>query len=216
MIGATQSPEVDPERLRDVAPEELLVGFRLEEVCLRALSLAQLDAGSGSIKAAHLADVDLGGSRLRALELVDVVAERIDCANGDWGGARARRSTFADCRLTGLNLAEANLEHVSFRACKLDYANLRHSSLESASFVDCLLNGADFQGAAIRTTRFSGCSLLEADFSSAKLASVDLRGSELAPAGSLLGLAGAIIDPLQLMEIARPLAAELGMIVEER
>jgi uncharacterized protein YjbI with pentapeptide repeats len=54
-----------------------------------------------------------------------------------------------------------------------------------------------------------------ADFSKAELAHVDLRGSELALAGSLLALRGATIDSLQLMELSRPLAAELGITVEE-
>lgn len=54
-----------------------------------------------------------------------------------------------------------------------------------------------------------------ADFSKAELAHVDLRGSELALGGSLLALRGATIDSLQLMEISRPLAAELGIAVEE-
>ncbi len=44
---------------------------------------------------------------------------------------------------------------------------------------------------------------------------VDLRGSELTLTGSVLGLRGAIIDPLQLMELAQMLARELGITVED-
>jgi hypothetical protein len=44
---------------------------------------------------------------------------------------------------------------------------------------------------------------------------VDLRGSELRLAGSVLGLRGAIIDPLQLMELSGTLAQELGITVED-
>ena len=82
------------------------------------------------------------------------------------------------------------------------------------SFEDCVLDGADFQGAKIDHTYFTGCRLLEADFSKAKMARVDLRGSELAFAGSVLGLRGAILTPLQLMELGPALAHELGMSVE--
>ncbi len=56
---------------------------------------------------------------------------------------------------------------------------------------------------------------MEADFSKALLTRVDLRGSELALAGSVLGLRGAIVDPLQLMDLARTLAQELGIAVED-
>jgi uncharacterized protein YjbI with pentapeptide repeats len=104
---------------------------------------------------------------------------------------------------------------VSFKSCKLDYVNFRHSAIEQVSFEDCVLTGADFQGASINATRFSGCQLVDADFSKATLSLVDLRGSELALAGSVLGLRGAIIDPLQLMELARTLAQELGITIED-
>jgi hypothetical protein len=39
--------------------------------------------------------------------------------------------------------------------------------------------------------------------------------SRFRPAGSVLGLRGAIIDPLQLMELSGTLARELGITVED-
>ncbi len=189
--------------------------FALEDVRVRSVSVAGAEASSGRFEQVHLEDVDLSQSKLRAVELIDLMAERVDGANCDWGGARFWRSSFSDARLTGINLAEAQIEQVSFRDCKLDYANFRHSAIKHVSFEDCVLIGADFQGASLDSTRFSGCRLAEADFSKARLARVDLRGSELALAGSVLGLGGAIIDPSQLMELARTLAQELGIAVED-
>ena len=78
-----------------------------------------------------------------------------------------------------------------------------------------MLTGADFHGARINASRFSDCELLDADFTAAQLALADLRGSRLVPAGSLLALRGAVIDPLQLLELALPLAHELGITVED-
>jgi uncharacterized protein YjbI with pentapeptide repeats len=124
-----------------------------------------VDAGSGRVERVHLTDVDLGESKLRGVEFVDVIAERVDAANGDWGGAQVRRTLF--------------------------------------------------QGASIKATVFSRCKLVEADFSKADMSLVDLRGSELRLAGSVLGLRGAIIDPLQLMELSGTLAQELGITVED-
>jgi uncharacterized protein YjbI with pentapeptide repeats len=140
----------------------------------------------------HLKDVDLGESKLRAVEFVDVIADRVDAADGDWGGAQLRRMLFSDARLTGLSFAEARIEEVSFKACKLDYANFRHSEIERVSFEDCVLTGVDFQEASIKAMIFSGCQLVEADFSKAAMSLVDLRGSELRLAGSVLGLRGAL------------------------
>ncbi len=214
-IGAIHAPELVADELRPIDLDGLATQFELEDVRVCSASFSNLDAGSGRLARAQLVDVGLGESKLRGVELVDVIAERLDAANGDWGGARLRRTLLSDARLTGLGLAEARIEHVRFKLCKLDYANFRHCEIEHASFEDCVLTGADFQGAKIKETIFSGCQLLEADFTKAELSHVDMRGSGLALAGSVLGLRGAIIDPLQLMELARTLAHELGITVED-
>jgi uncharacterized protein YjbI with pentapeptide repeats len=214
-IGNSESPDLDLQDLARVELERLDAGFELEDARVSAVSLAEVNAGSGRVRRVYLEDVELVGSKLRAVGLVDVAAERIDSSNGDWGGAELRRVRFNDARLTGLNLGEARIEEVSFTACKLDYANFRHSKITHVSFEDCVLTGADFQGASIEATLFSGCQLVEADFSRAEMDRVDLRGSQLAPAGSLLGLRGAIIDSSQLFELTQTLAAELGIIVDD-
>jgi uncharacterized protein YjbI with pentapeptide repeats len=214
-IGATRAPELALDELESIDLAGLVSRFELEDVRVSSVSFPNLDAGSGRLARAQLVDVDLGESKLRGVELVDVIAERLNATNGDWGGAQLRRSLFSDARLTGLGLAEARIEHVRFKLCKLDYANFRHCEIEHVSFEDCVLTGADFQGAKIKETVFSGCQLLEADFTKAELSRVDMRGSGLALAGSVLGLRGAIIDPLQLMELARTLAHELGITVED-
>lgn len=214
-IGATQVPEFVPEDLESVQLAGLDARFELEDARVCSTSLLEVDAGSGRLERVHLEDVDLGASKLRGVEFLDAVAERIDAANGDWVGAQLRRALFSDARLTGLSLAEARIKEVSFTACKLDYANFRHSEIERASFKDCVLTGADFQAANIKATVFSGCRLVETDFSKAEMSLVDLRGSELRLAGSVLGLRGAIIDQLQLMELSRTLAQELGITIED-
>jgi uncharacterized protein YjbI with pentapeptide repeats len=214
-IGAIQAPELLADELEPIDLDRLVAQFELEDVRVCAASFPNLDAGSGRLARGQLIDVGLGASKLRGVELVDVIAERLDAANGDWGGARLRRTFLSDARLTGLGLAEARIEHVRFKLCKLDYANFRHCEIEHVSFEDCVLTGADFQGAKIKQTIFSGCQLLEADFSKAELSYVDMRGSGLALAGSVFGLRGATIDHLQLMELARTLAHELGITVED-
>ena len=215
LIGTTQTPDFDSDGLESVELDQLAPRFELEDAWIRSASLVGADAGSGRFVRARLEDVDLRESKLRGVRLTDVVAERIDAANGDWGGAQLRRARFSDARLTGLDFSEARIEEASFKACKLEYANFRHSAIKRVSFEDCVLVGADFQGANIEATLFSNCRLVEVDFTKASLSLVDLRGSELALVGSTLGLGGAIVDRLQLMELAGALAQELGILVED-
>ncbi len=214
-IGATQAPEIVLSELETGESVELGPRFELEGLRLRASALGGVDAGSGRLEQVHLDEVDLGGARLRGLRALDVSGERVSAVNGDWRGAQLRRVDFRKSRMTGLDLGEARLEEVRFEGCKLDYVNLRHSVIEHVSFEDCVLRGADFQGASIYAARFSGCQLGEADFSKAELSHVDFRGSDLALAGSVLGLRGAIVDSLQLMELSRNIAHELGIVVKE-
>ena len=214
-IGATQAPDLSLSDLEEVDFTVLDAEFELEAVRLGPVELNGLDAPSGRFEQVRMEDINLDDSRLRGLQLVDVEAERVSAANGNWGGALLRRVVFEQARLTGLDLGEAKIEEAHFKGCKLDYANFRHSTIDYVSFEDCVLANADFQGARLYATRFSGCQLTATDFTKAELEHVDLRGSDLALAGSVLGLRGAIVDSLQLMDLSRPIAHELGITVEE-
>jgi uncharacterized protein YjbI with pentapeptide repeats len=189
-IGATQAPDGD------------------------LVELTRPDLGAGQVAEGRLR-LDLSEAKLRGLRLRDVEGGDVNAVNGDWRGAELNRVSFEGARLTGLDLGEARLEEAHFKSCKLDYANFRHAVVEHVTFEDCVLANADFQGARIYAARFSGCQLGAADFTKAELAHVDFRGSELALAGSVLGLGGATIDALQLMELSRTIAHELGLIVRE-
>jgi uncharacterized protein YjbI with pentapeptide repeats len=109
-VGASQAPDLVSDQLASVEVDGLQARFGLEDVRLCSAPLAKTDAGSGRFERAHLEDVDLGESKLRAVQFIDVIAERIDAANGDWGGAQLRRTLFSGARLTGLDLAEARIE----------------------------------------------------------------------------------------------------------
>jgi uncharacterized protein YjbI with pentapeptide repeats len=196
-IGATEEPDLasdDPVELDAVA---LTAERELEGVALAPTALDDTD--------------------LRGLRIVDVSAEQLSVASGDWRSSSLLRVELREARLTGLDLGEARLREVRFRGCKLDYVNFRHAEIEYVSFEDCVLAQADFQGAHLTSVRFEGCQLAAADFTKATLSRVDLRGSELAGlGGSLLGLRGAVVDSLQLIDLAPQLAAELGIAVEGR
>jgi uncharacterized protein YjbI with pentapeptide repeats len=195
--GATQEPDLLAGDPLAIDPEELAAERELEGVALAP-------------------GASLDGAKLRGLRLVDVRGERLSATSGDWRGASLLRVELREARLTGLDLGEAKLREARFVGCKLDYANFRFAAIEYVSFEDCVLGRADFQGARLDSVRFDGCQLGEADFTKATLQRVDFRGSDLTGlAGSLLGLRGAIVDSLQLIDLSPQLAAELGIRVEQ-
>jgi len=196
-IGATEEPDLADEEERTLDAVALVADRELDGIALAPVALD---------------DADMRGLRLR-----DVRAEALSATSGDWRSASLLRVELREARLTGLDLGEARLREARFRGCKLDYVNFRHAEIEYVSFEDCVLAQADFQGARLDSVRFEGCQLAAAHFTKATLSRVDLRGSELAGlGGSLLGLRGAVVDSLQLIDLAPQLAAELGIAVEER
>jgi pentapeptide repeat protein len=78
-----------------------------------------------------------------------------------------------------------------------------------------LLDDADLAGASLRETRFSHSQLLRVVIDGARLSVVDFRGSALEPAGDVLALRGAIVDPVQLVELGPLLAHGLGIEVRD-
>ena len=67
-------------------------------------------------------------------------------------------------------------------------------------------------GARLERVSFVDCELRGADFSAATLRDVDLRGAvRFEPAGGVDRLAGAVIAPGQLLDLAPLFAAQLGI-----
>ena len=113
-----------------------------------------------------------------------------------------RRVVFDGWRLAGLLLADAELTTSSSATASSTLASLNSARLRDVVFEGCELDEAFLGRGTMRAVRFDGCRMLRADFSGASLARVDLRGSELDPAGDVSGLRGAMIDVVQLAGLA--------------
>jgi uncharacterized protein YjbI with pentapeptide repeats len=213
--GATQEPDLAEDELGTWTAEPLDAGFEIEEARLSGGDLSGTDASAGRIVRCRLDGVGMAGARLRSLQLRDVAAVELDLSNVDLTGARITRTRFEGCRMTGLLGAELEADDVLFRDCKLDLASFRASRLRNVTFADCVLDEAEFSGCTLEASRFEGSQLPRTNFEGARLARVDFRGSELKPLAGLLSLRGAIIDSAQLIDLAAPLAREVGLLVEE-
>ncbi|CAM5340153.1 pentapeptide repeat-containing protein [Streptomyces californicus] len=101
------------------------------------------------------------------------------------------------------------------RGGKIDYLNVRKARLEDVVFEGCVLSEPDFGDAHLVRVEFRDCVLKRADLSGVRLESVDLRAvAELDIARGVDRLAGAVISPPQLMELAPAFAAQIGVRVE--
>jgi uncharacterized protein YjbI with pentapeptide repeats len=154
-----------------------------------------------------LDEIDLRRARLIECRLTEV--RGVGSALGE---AVLRDVELLDARLGGVQLSAAELNRVRISGGKVDYLNLRQARLTDVSFENCVLVEPDFGGATLRRVSFEGCELRGADFSHATLADTDLRGATgLEIARGFDRLAGAVITPAQLLDLAPALAARLGL-----
>lgn len=158
----------------------------------------------------------LGSAGLERARLIDTVLERVSGVGTELAGASLRDVELADARLGGVQMHGARFDRVVVRGGKIDFLNLRQARLKDVTFEGCVLIEPDFGGATLERVAFPGCVLRGADFGRATLTNVDLREvSELDIAAGVDRLAGAVISPAQLMDLAPLFAAQLGVRVEQ-
>lgn len=160
------------------------------------------------VQRATLAYVSLEG-----LDLDDVAWLACDLSNADLTKASARRTSFQDCRFTGLKLAQARFQDTTFVACQGRYPQFEGTVFKRVRFERCSLVEANFDGADLSGVVFAECDLAGATFARANLAGTDFRGSTVE--SSRLGLdqlRGAVLSPSQAIAL---LQRDTGVVIED-
>ena len=223
--------------MRALTTRKTVKGARLPEVRLPALR--PYDGGElepeGDYDGFEFADADFVGQQGRGARFMDCGLYRcaldetvlsrarfvgcvLEGARGvgtDLAEASLRDVEIRDARLGGTQLHGAVLERVLVRGGKIDYLNLRKATLKDVTFEGCVLSEADFGGARLERVVFRDCALRRVDFTAVRMTDVDLRDvTELDIARGIDQLAGAIISPSQLLDLAPAFAAQIGVRVE--
>lgn len=175
-----------------------------------------------------LTDCSAPGARFLDCRLTSSVIDGGDLEGSTWRGGGLRQVRFVGtrlsrsvwhgidldgCALAGADLSAARLSRLTVRGGMLQAVNLRQARLEDVLFEDCVLRDVDLGAATLERVRFAGCVIERIDLTAMKARQVDLRGSRLDIARGVERLRGAVIDQVQLMELAPRLAAELGLLV---
>ncbi|MEC4015609.1 pentapeptide repeat-containing protein [Streptomyces sp. H27-D2] len=158
----------------------------------------------------------LDETRLSRARFVDSVLEGVRGVGTNLAEAALRDVELLDARLGGVQLHGAVLERVVVRGGKIDFLNLRQAKLKDVVFESCVLVEPDFAGATMERVSFVDCTLRQADFSNTRITDVDLRhAAQLDIARGVDQLAGAVISPSQLIDLAPAFAAQIGVRVVE-
>jgi len=211
-VKGARRPEVRLPPLEPYGGGELEPDGDYDGLEFREADFAAQDGAGARFMDCALKGCALDETRLRHVRVLDSVLTGIRGVGTDLAESTLRDVELVDARLGGVQLHGAVLERVVIRGGKIDYLNLRKGRLRDVVFEGCVLVEPDFGGARLERVEFVDCALKGVDFSAATLTDVDLRGAaEVDIARGVDRLAGAVISPAQLMDLAAVLAAEMGV-----
>lgn len=158
--------------------------------------------------------VRLTGATFEQAELADVLLEDCDLSGATFGDTELRRVTFRRCRLSGVVAADLVASDLRLVDCKADGLWLRAARLDRCEVVECDLSGSDWYAARVRDSRVVGCNLADSELSAVEMDGVALHGSTFPGASGVGSLRNVVIGPDQVLDLAVPLLATLGVTVE--
>ncbi|MFE9022012.1 pentapeptide repeat-containing protein [Streptomyces sp. NPDC007808] len=203
-------PALEPFRGGGLEPDGDYDGLEFREE-----DLAGQDGGGARFMDCALRGCAVDETRLRHARILDSLLTGLRGVGTDLAESTLRDVELVDARLGGVQLHGSVLERVVVRGGKIDYLNLRKARLRDVVFEGCVLIEPDFAGARLERVEFVDCALKGADLSGVTLTDVDLRrAGELDIARGVDRLAGAVVSPSQLLDLAPALAAEMGLRVE--
>lgn len=214
-VGGARRPKISLPELRPFEGQGLEPDGDYDGVRFEGLDLSGTDGSGATFLDVGVYRCALDEARLGRLRVIDSVLEGVWGVGTQLAGAELRDVELRDARLGGVQLHGARLNRVLVRGGKIDFLNLRQANLTDVTFEGCVLSEPDFSAASLERVEFRDCALRRAEFNQVRLKDVDLRGAtELELATGVDRLAGAVISPGQLMELAPAFAAQIGVRVE--
>ncbi|MEU6126866.1 pentapeptide repeat-containing protein [Streptomyces sp. NPDC047123] len=212
VVKAARRPEVRLPALRPFEGARLAPDGDYDGVEFGGLDLRGQDGGGALFMDCALTGCAVDGTRLARARFVDSVLTEPRGVGTDLVEASLRDVEVVDARLGGVQAHGSVLERVVVRGGKIDYLNLRKARLRDVVFEGCVLVEPDFAEASLERVEFVDCVLRGVDFTGVRLRDVDLRAAaELEITRGIERLAGAVISPGQLMELAPAFAAQVGV-----
>jgi uncharacterized protein YjbI with pentapeptide repeats len=211
---APARPDLPHELMSRELPGELRE-LDLEGVLLERIDLSDREAPNLQLVKSRLEQVDLSGAAVLGAGFRDVIA-----VGGSWANIRAERATLRNVqlgklRLTGANLALADIEDATFQDCRIDLASFRFAKLKRVRFENCQMQEVDFYEAKLTSVVFTDCVLAGVTLAGATFTSSEMRGCDLSGAvnpGQLRGVRMAWPD---VINAAGELAAAVGIEIVE-
>ena len=206
-----------PSDLKEVVDAEttLLKDESLSELWFNKSDLSGVQIRSIALNESKLTSVNLAQAKLEKTAFLDVVIEGSSLVATNFTDSGWRSMQIIDSRCSGAQFQMRAIENAMFKGCKLDLANFRFAKLKNVIFRDCLISDTDFYNAELTNVHFDKCNIEKIELSGTKNKNLDLRSSQLGSIHGSGSLKGAIIDSMQLMQLAPYLAQEIGLTIKD-
>ncbi len=203
-LGAEQPAPADWR----VGDDDLVSGLALTGVDLGGADLSLVDVHGCRFAGARLAGSRWYRGGWRDVDVVDSDLSTTTFPDSGWTRVAVRAT-----RLTGVGLAGDVLEDVDVSGSSAGLANLRQARLRRVAFRSTSMVEADFGAARLEDVLFDDCDLGGAQFSQARMTRVTFRRCRLDRLQGVEGLAGAVVEPLDVTDLTLQLAATLRITV---
>lgn len=167
-----------------------------------------------TLKRSTVTGVRLTGATFEHAEMADVLLEDCDLSGTTFAETALRRVTFRRCRMSGVVAPDLGATELRVIDCKADGIWLRAARLELCELVECDLTGSDWYAARVRDSWIVRCDLSDSELSAVEMDGVALHGSTFAGANGVGSLRNVVIGPDQVLDLALPVLATLGVRVE--
>ncbi len=209
-------PPMAPRLPRGLGAADAPVAAELHDVTWRAIradgwSLPGAGLAAVEFAGCRLETVDLSGAQCSRLVLADAEVNASNLANLAARDSSLIRVTLRRARLTGMGWPAGTLTDVRVEDCRADLSSFRFGRLQRVTFVRCLLADADFEGVRGESVAFLDCDLSRAAFSQARFERSEIRRCRLDGVSGVDGLRGMGLLPEDIVSLAGPMAAALGV-----
>jgi uncharacterized protein YjbI with pentapeptide repeats len=186
-------------------PGRLISRFELAQSVMRAFDIGGTRLIDGRVRSLRADSSQAKGLNVRSVDFT-----RCDIGTLRWSGGVISRTRFDGCKLLAARFENVTLDHVVFSNCRLDYAALSQVRAKGpVLFTGCSLREAEFHGCDLTRALFDQCDLSATDFGPGSYRGCDLRGNDLAAIRGAHHLKRAVVDRVQMIQLAEALAAEL-------
>jgi uncharacterized protein YjbI with pentapeptide repeats len=203
------TPYLDPHDLDPVTQPP--AGNLVDALAQRAV-WPNLTLDGAQIRLSHLDHATMPGAQWRNVTVYGCRFDQVELSGARLAKGTIERCEFVACRMSGLTMEGVALRHVIFEDCHLEYASWSEvEAIGPVALVNCILDHATLNACRLAKTVLLGCRLQETELADCDLRGADLRDNDLRGLRGVACLRGAVVNQVQLADLATAVARDLDL-----